>query len=159
MRGVYTANYRISAIAAAKTLVYVTVPSGQVIEIHHTEVSNESNESNEQCVIAWQRITTLGTPTATTITPAKHEKGDQAAASTWKANVTAFEPTYGAIAQGAAIVDVIGLKGFPSLGSYIYAPTPEERVYFASADNWGLRLINTPTAFDISIEVTFREIG
>jgi hypothetical protein len=160
MRGVYTVNYRISALAAARTLCYVTVASGKPVELLSTEVSNESNEVNEQLMACWQRITTLGTPTATTVTPAKHEYGDQAAASTWKANVTASEPTYGAIAQGGAIVDALGLKGFPSLGSYLWAPAPEERPLLASGDSWGLRLVIGPSsAADINLNCTFRELA
>jgi hypothetical protein len=156
---VYTVNYRVAALAAARTLVYCTAAATHLLELLYTEVSNESNETNEQVVLAWQRITTLGTPTATTVTPTKAEKGDQAAASTWKANVTASEPTYGAIAQGGAIVDAVGLKGVPSLGGYIYAPAPEERQMFAASDSWGLRLLNAPTAFDLVLEVRFREVG
>lgn len=159
MRGVYTVNYRIAALSAARTLCYVTMPSTAMVELLSTEITNESIESNEQLVACWQRITTLGTPTATTVTPTKAEKGDQAAASTWKANVTASEPTYGASAQGAALVDVTGLKGFASLGGYVYAPAPEERPLLAVSDSWGLRLLVAPTAFDLAVEVKFREVG
>ena len=160
MRGVYTVNYRIAALAAVRTLVYVTVPSNVLIELLYTEITNESNEVNEQLVAAWQRITTLGTPTATTVTPTKAEKGDQAAASVWKANVTASEPTYGGVAQSAALVDVIGLKGFPSLGGYLFAPAPEERPLLSISDSWGMRLIVAPSvAVDFDLEVRFREVG
>lgn len=158
MRGVYTANYRISANTAAKTLMYLTVASGKPVTILSAKVTNESNETNEQFVCCFQRVTSLGMAMATTVTPTKAEYGDQAAASTVKANVT-IEPTYGAIAQGAAIVDVIGLVGFPSLSGWFYAPTPEERITFASGDTWGLRLLNAITASDLCIEITFQELG
>jgi len=160
MRGVYYVNYRIAAVSAAKTLLYVTVPADILVELLYTSVTNESNETNEQLAIAWQKITSLGTPTTqATPTPSKAENGDQAAASTWKANVTASEPTYGAIAQGAAIVDVIGLQGLPSLGGAVYAPAPEERKLLGVSTNWGLRLLAAPIALDLAIEVRFREIG
>jgi len=159
MRGVYTANYRISSVSTAKTLMYLTVASGKPVTILSAKVTNESNETNEQFVCALQRVTTLGLPIATTVTPAKMEYGDQAAACTVKANVTATEPTYGAIAQGAAIVDVVGLVGFPSLSGWFYTPTPEERITFASGDTWGLRLLNSVTAADLCVEIVFQEQG
>lgn len=159
MRGVYTANYRIAGVTTAKTLFYITAPSTGLIDILSTIVTNESNETNEQMAVCWQRITTLGTPTATTVTPAKNEKGDQAAQGTYKANVTASEPTYGASAQGAALVDMHGLQGAPSLSGYMHGPTPEERRTIAPSDTWGLRLLNNITSADLTIEVVVQEKG
>jgi hypothetical protein len=159
MRGVYGANYRIAGVTTGKTLLYITVPSTIVVDILSCYVTNESNETNEQLLCCLQRVTTLGTPTATTITPTKAEKGDQAAASTVKANVTASEPTYGAIAQGGAIVDADGLQGFPSLSGWAYQPTPEERQTIAPGDTWGLRLVNTITSADLCVQLNFQERG
>jgi hypothetical protein len=159
MRGVYSIPYRISAVNTARTLAYITVASGKPVEILSTEVTNESNETNEQLVCCWQRITTLGTPTATSVTPTKLEPGDGAAAGTYKCNVTASEPTYGSIAQGSAPVDVHGLAGYPSLPGYFFKPDPEWRPLLASGDSWGLRLLNAPTALDLCINVVVREVG
>ncbi len=161
MRGVYRANFRIAAVTSARTLLYITAPASVCVDILNARITNESNETNEQLLAAWQRITTLGTPTATTITPTKSESGDQAAASTVKANVTASEPTYGASAQGAAIVDVEGLMGFASLSGYFYQPTPEERLTIKVGESWGLRLLapSAPVSFDLCVEVTFQERG
>ena len=160
MRGVYTANFRLSSIVSARTLFYITAASNRLVEVYTTEVSNESNETNEQLAICWQKVTSLGTPSATTVTPSKHESGDASPASTYKANVTASEPTYGLIAQGAAIVDVIGLQGHPSLSGYRFQPTPEERFIISGGDTWGLRLLIAPTsAIDIDVNITVREIG
>lgn len=154
MKGVYTANIKISAIDSARTLLYITATSSKVVEVLSTEVTNASNETNEQCEAVWQKITTLGTPTATTITPAKHEDGDQAATSTVKGNVTASEPTYGANTE-------IGYAGFPSLIGYRYPSVDGEVEPFAipPSGSYGLRLLNTPAAFDCVVRVTFRERG
>lgn len=157
MRGVYRANYRISANTAAKTLIYITAASGKPVDILSACVTNESNETNEQFLCCLQRVTSLGTPTATSVTPTKSEYNDQSAASTVKANVTASEPTYGANGQGAAIVDAVGLMGFPSLSGWFYQPTPEERLTIASGDTWGLRLLNAITSSDLCVEITFQE--
>jgi hypothetical protein len=159
VRGVYTATYRIAAISAAKTLMYITAPTGAVVEILSARVTNESNETNEQLVACLQRVTSLGTPTATVCTPATTENGSSAAASTVKANVTASEPTYGASSQGADIVGAHGMDGFSSLGGWYYDPTPEERLYVNPGATIGLRLLSTPTSFDGVVRITFRELG
>lgn len=159
MRGVYSCAYRIAGVTAARTLLYLTAPSTKVVEILSASVTNESNETNEQILCGLQRITTLGTPTATTITPGKHETGDQAASSVVKANVTASEPTYPAVAQGADIPMAIGLEGCSSLGGWFFQPVPEERPIVTAGDSWGLRLVNAITSADLVIRLTMREIG
>ena len=96
----------------------------------------------------------VGTPTATTVVPAKHEAGDQAAASVVKANVTAAEPTYAAVN-----VDEYGNQGLPSLSGYHFEPVLEARPLLAVNTDYGLRLMVAVTSFDADIEVTFREVG
>jgi len=151
MRGVYSANIN-GAVSAAATLLYITVASGKVVEILGISVTNATNETNEQCECALQKVNSLGTPTATTLTPSKHEHGDQAAASGVKGLVTASEPTYVANTE-------IGRQGFASLNGYYFQPAPEERPILASGDSWGLRLLNAPAALNVVVNVMFREIG
>jgi hypothetical protein len=148
MRGRYTAHHKISALIAAKTLLYLTVPSNKQVTVRDTKVTNGSNETNEQIEVCWQRITTLGTPTATTLTPSKDEIGDQAASSTLKADVTASEPTYGANTE-------IDRQGVASLAGY----RSQKEVVMAGGDSWGLRLLNSPSSFDAIITVVFDERG
>lgn len=153
MRGVYESGISISGLAAAKTLLYITAASTHVIEVIGSNVGNSgSNVTNQQLKALWQRITTLGTPTATTITPTPTEKGDQASGATVKGNVTASEPTYG---SGLTM----GQRGFASLGGYDPAFLPEERFYIAPSDTWGLRMISSPTSFDAEVSARHREIG
>lgn len=152
MRGVYTTSIKIAGLAAAKTLAYLTAPATAAVEILSASVTNASNESNEQIEITLQYITTLGTPTGTTLTFAKHEPGDQAATVAGKGNVTAAEPTYTADTE-------IGREGSSSLCGWFFDPLPEERPIIAPSGNLGLRLITTPTAFDALVKITFREIG
>ena len=152
MRGVYTATVAISGLAGAKTLAYITAPSSKVVEILSAEVSNTSNATNQQLLATLQRVTTLGTPTGTALTPAKHEAGDQAAGSTAVGNVTASEPTYTADTE-------VGRSGFASLAGWRFDPVPEERPIIAPSATLGLRMISTPTSFDALVRITFREIG
>lgn len=151
MRGFYTAPYKIAGLNAAKTLLYITAPSVKVCIIIGTTVTNESNATNFQFQAAIGNITTLGTPTATTLVPTPHELGDQAAASTVKVNVTASEPTYGAVN--------ITQEGAASLVGYRHEPAPEERLVVEAGTSVGLRMITTPTAFDADIRFTFQEMG
>jgi hypothetical protein len=150
MKGVYTSAYKISGLNAAKTVMYLTAPSNKVVEILSCTVTNESNATNFQAEIAIKNITTLGSPTATSVTPTPHEKGDQAAGSTTAANVTASEPTYGS---------TITQEGFASLVGYRHEPAPEERIYVAPSQSVGIYFATTPTSFDCDVRLTFREIG
>ncbi|MEK6862470.1 MAG: hypothetical protein AABY07_11010 [Nanoarchaeota archaeon] len=151
---------RINNVAAAKTLLYITAATNNMVEILSAKITNEDNETNEQILCTIQKITTLGTPTATTLTGAKHEKGSATMSSTVKGNVTAAEPTYGAIAQDADIVDAFDTQGTSSLGGWFHSPIPEERVYVSGGDSYGLRLVNAPAvAIDLAISFTFREIN
>src|ERR1700730_18083918 len=139
MRGVYTAATKIAALNASKTLAYLTAPATKAVEIIAVTVTNESNANNFQGQITIQNITTLGTPTATSVTPTPHESGDQAAGSTTKFNVTASEPTYGT---------VLTREGAPSLVGYRHEPLAEERIYVAPSTSIGVRMITTPSTFD-----------
>jgi hypothetical protein len=152
MRGTYTALLRITGLNAAKTLLYITAPSNKNVRLLSSSVTNESNETNEQEICTWQKIGTLGTPTATTLTPTPHEAGDQAAASTVKGNVTASEPTYSSNTE-------VGIEGFSSLGGWYFDPTPEERPIIAGGASWGLRILNAPTSFDCVVSARFVEEG
>lgn len=152
MRGVYTAQIKISGLAAAKTLVYITAAAAKPVKILSAEITNASNETNEQCEACWQRVSSLGTPTGSSLTPSPHEQGDQAAAATVVGNVTASEPTYASNTQ-------VGRKGFASIVGYAFQPTPEEQPIIQGGATWGLQILNSPTAFDCIVNVTFQELG
>lgn len=157
MRGIYTASYRLSGVTiTARTLMYLTTPSTAVVALLAAHVTNDDNDTNEQMRLALQRITSLGTPTATAVTPAPHESGDQAAGSTVAANITASEPTY-----GAANVSTYGHAGVPSLHGWHFEPlTDAQQVFVAPATSIGLRLLADLAAnTSLDIEITFREIG
>src|SRR6516162_3863695 len=144
MRGVYTTAGKCAGITAARTLGYLTAPSAAVVELLSLTVTNESNATNFQFEIAVKRITTLGTPSATSVTPSPHEAGDQAAGSTTKINCTSEPTTYGV---------TIPQEGAASLVGYRWEPlTDLERIYVAPSANIGFYLATTPgasTDFDI----------
>ena len=154
MRGVYDASALITSLVAAKTLLYITVPSTKIVEILSAAIENYSNAASEQMLATWQKVNSLGTPTATTLTCAKHEDGDAAAGSVVKANVTALEPSYVADTE-------LGRKGFPSVAGYFFGGAPEERIYIPPSATYGLRLIApaVPVSFHCLVRCTFREIG
>lgn len=153
MRGVYTASAKISGLSAAKTLLYLTAPSNRVVELLSASVTNGNNMTSQQLECSLHRIATLGTPTATAVTPAPAEAGSPASSSTVAANVTASEPTY------TSETDIAHREGWNSLGGWQYAPLPEERVTIPPSASIGLRMLSTPTSFDCDILLKYREIG
>jgi len=152
MRGVYEASANVGAVTAAQTLLYLTAPSGKCVEIISAHVTNESNETNEQMEITLQRITTLGTPTATANTPTPTELGDAAAGSTVATDVTASEPTYTAGKD-------FGRAGVPSLAGWRFEPEPEARPIVANAASIGIQILTAITSADLVVRLVFREIG
>ena len=151
MRGVYTAQTKISSNTSAKTLAYITAPSGKCVEIISASVT-VSGTTNQQLECALQRISSLGTPTASSITPSPQESADQAAGSTVAMNVTASEPTY---SSGVTFCQ----EQFSSLGGWRYMPAPEERVVLPGSGNIGLRLLGGMSSADVDVNIVFREIG
>jgi hypothetical protein len=150
MRGCYT-NVAQFSLSAAKTLMYITGPAAENVRVLSARVTNADNETNEQLDVGWRKVSALGTPTATTITPSKHESGDQAAGSTVKANVTAAEPTYG--------TEVHARRGVPSIPGYRYEPTEREELVIGPAETWGLYNYGAPAAITVNVEVVMREEG
>ncbi len=143
-----------SFTTAPRTLAYIEVATDVVVILISTEVVAPDNDTNEQLDIAWQRITTLGTPTATTIVPRVHQQGFTAAGSVTRLDVTASEPTtYTAATE-------IGRAGASSLGGWRYEPAPEERIAMSPDSDWGLRILTTMgTAKILTVRFTFMELG
>lgn len=152
MRGVYEVSYKITGLTTARTLCYWTAPAKQVVEILSASATDANNLTNQQLEVVFQKIATLGTPTATAVTPSKSEQGDQATPTLWYANVTANEPSYTANTQ-------YGYRAAASLGGWEFAPVPEERLYGAATDSWGLRLLTAITSQDTIIRISARDIG
>lgn len=153
MKGVYTSVIKIAGLNAAKTVIYLTSASSRACEIISASIGNSgTNVTNQQLEATFQRVTTLGTPTGTAITPSPQETNDQAASATVVGNVTASEPTY---TSGV----VFDQQGFASLAGYQHAPVPEERIIVPPSATIGLRMLSSPTAFDADVKMVHREIG
>lgn len=154
MRGVFRASGTIAGVTTAKTLLYITTPATAVIEIISARITAQDEDTSEQIFGELNRIATLGTPTATTITPKPTEEGSAASACTAKLNVTASEPTYDAIG------DAIASGGANKLAGWEYVPLPEERPIIKPSDNLGLRLVDAISAStDLTAEIIYRELG
>jgi hypothetical protein len=153
MKGVYNAQYQATTVSSARTLLYLTAPSTKVVEILSISVTNANITAAEQLDIFFSKITSLGTPTATTVTPRPTETGDQACGSTCKANVTASEPTY----ESPPYVD---RQGPANVAGYYFDPLPEERPTIAPSDTYGVKLATSVgNSYTLDINVRFREIG
>lgn len=153
MRGVYNCQAQITSVSTSRTLAYITAPSGKVVEILSASVTDANITAAEQLDIGFGIISSLGTPTATSITPRPTEKGDQAAGSTTKVNVTASEPTY----TGEPFTD---RQSPPNTSGYFYDPLPEERPIIQPGDSYGLKLLTAPgNTYTFNVNLRFREIG
>lgn len=154
MRGVYRANVQATGLTAGRTLMYITAPANRVIEILSATITPVgANVTNQNLEAAFQRITTLGSPTGTALTPNPTEANDQASQATAVGNITASEPTYTANTQH-------GKQGFASLGGFQHAPVPEERMHITGGATVGLRLLTGSfTSQDVDVEVCWREVG
>lgn len=153
MRGVFRATATIPAVSTAKTLLYITAPADAVLEILSARITAENEDTSEQIYAELNRIATLGTPTATSITAKPTEEGSAAFGGSAFKNVTASEPTYDSVEAA------IASGGANKLGGWEYVPLPEERAYISPSDNFGLRLIDAITTTDLTAEIIFREIG
>jgi len=154
MRGVYRAAIDITAVTTAKTLVYITTPATLVIEILSARITDQNENTSEQILAELNRITTLGTPTGTSLTPKPTEELSAASGVTAVGNITASEPTYDAAGNA------IARGGANKLGGWEYLPLPEERSIIKPSDTVGLRLVNAiATSTDLTAEIIYREIG
>jgi len=168
MKLTYSALYRISTVNSARTLLLVT-PSQYPLEMLSASITKESSEASQTLLAGWRKVTSLGTPTGTTITPQLHDgaslpTGVAALQGAFKANITASEPTYGAAAQDADVVGLIGAEGFSTgIGWYFNPRTGVDRdresLIMKVGDTWGLYLFTTPSApTSLVIRATFAPV-
>lgn len=151
MRGVYTAQIDITGLSSAKTLMLIQAPSTGVIEIISCSVSNVNSETSEMLNIGVYHVTTVGSPTGTSVTPEKHEKLDASSSATVTGNLSG-EPT-------AYASKPLDKQGINNLSGYRYDPLPEERPIVPPSGAIGLRVIDAPASFNASVQIVFREIG
>lgn len=124
------------AVTTARTLIYVTAPSNGALLISRGQATQENLTTDENLYCALQRITTLGTPTATAITPKPIGKHG-AALFTAKGNVTASEPTFTAD-------DEDGLEGYHIRSGFYYRP--DYGLIVEAGASAALRLLKAPSA-------------
>jgi hypothetical protein len=156
VRGCYYANYNITAIATAQTMMQLTATASICVEILSAFCSQTTNTTNFEAEAYLQRASVAGaTPTA--LTPGKEEVGDQAAASTVGVQTGAgggsmAEPTYTANTK-------FGMLGWASLAGWAFTPIPEERPVVPPSGIVGIRLNTVPASSTFDTECRFREIG
>jgi hypothetical protein len=125
--------------------------AGHPVEIIEAGVKGiGSNVTNQQFEVALARVTTLGSPSGTSVTPNPEEKGDQAAATTALANLTAEPTTYG---------PNVDHDGSTSLGGWQFQPAPETRPMIESGGSMGLRMLATLTSNDLVVWAKLREMA
>jgi len=153
MRGAYCIDGKKTGVAAAATMCYITAAASKPVIVTSAYLTFPgSNVTNQQLEAEWAKITSLGSPTATSQTPSPFEPNDQAAAMTAAVFVTGSEPTY-------STTLVWGHQGFSSLAGWFYNPLPEERLWIGAGLSYGIRLLGTVTSTDIAVCVNVIECG
>src|SRR5262249_13125420 len=132
MRGVYDSFIHITGLNALKSAMLIEVPAGKLLEILSGQISNPSNNTNQQLEAGFYKVTRLGSPVGTSVTPTPMEVGDAASSVTVLGNLTT-EPT----TVSATIAT--GVAGFSSLAGWQYQPVPEERLVMSPSTNWVLK--------------------
>ena len=134
MRG-YTVSAKIASFTAAKTLLYVANPTDTVLVVMSASVSAPDDDVNEQVDCCLQRVTVIGSPAGTTVTPAKHSKGDAASGVTCLASLTTEPTTYNSVEQ-------IGRFGGSSVGGWVWQATNiHEWMEISPSEAFGLRIL------------------
>jgi hypothetical protein len=156
MRGVYTVEIKVSALATTKLGLLLINVSTKVLEIISAHIGNVgTNVTNQQLEAQLCRISSVGSPVGTGVTPNPEEPGDQASALVATTNVL------GALSTDVTTKGVnVDHQGFASLAGYQFAPVPEERPVIAPSGAMGLGLVVAPgVAFDAVFQIKYREIG
>jgi len=153
MGRVYTATIDCASRTIAQTLVFIEVPSTVAVIIHSAEVVAPDDDTNEQIHCTLQRLATVATPTATTMTPSKHSNGDAVSVCNVFGDATAGEPTYDANTR-------IGESGASSLGGWRFEPVISERPEVPPGAGMGLHIVTVRnTTKSLTARITYEEIG
>ena len=153
MARIYEVSFPCVTVTSAQTLLYLTAPSTMCGRIRYASAVIADVDTNEQTYCTLQRITTLGTPTGTTVVPAKTSPGDAASSFTCKADITAAEPSYTADTE-------VGHEANPSLSGWRFQPLrPEEYMDIAPSASVGVRLRGAIASSTVVVRVVFEEIG
>jgi len=154
MRAVYIARANMS-LSTAKTAMLGTLPSGTLIEILEAKLMNTDQEAHEQMRVGLFRVTTLGSPTGTSLTAANVQKTEPGASNTgltWTVNLTGEPTTYDA--------NPLDIEGVPNEIGYHFEPIPEDRPWIGSGASFGLRLMdNLTNTITAECVIKYRELS
>lgn len=154
MRGVYTIRDTVSGITSAKVLLYLITPADRMIEIISARITCQNQDTSEQ-FLATLGIATGTVGGGTAITPEPTEQGDQASGIVAKSGEIAITGMT-QVADSAAMASHAANK----LGGWEYVPQLEERPIVTINTQVTLELKSAiDTSSDLSVEITYREIG
>ena len=153
MRGVYTVRDTITGVTAAKLLLHLGTPGDQMIEIISARITCQNQDTSEQFLATLARSTS---PTGgDVLTPKPTEEQDQISGVTAKGGNTAITGTT-EDGDSAAMASHAANK----LGGWEYVPQLEERPILTVSDFLALSTDTAlDTSSDLSVEITYREIG
>ena len=159
MSKVITLSYKITGLAAAKTLALLTAAgTGNGIQILGAMITESSNTTSQQCEACIQKVSVLGTPTGTTpTTMTANDDRTGAPTTTAVVNITASEPTYAGAQFGLAGFNLN--SGWAFYQQSIQGLAQGSGFVIQAGETVGLRLTVAPgTASDVTFWITFEEL-
>jgi hypothetical protein len=155
MGRVYHGVFEGVSVSAIQDLFELTSPTGGAVCVHKIVITDDSTETSEQLPIRLRRGTsgTTSGSGGSSVTPAKTQSGDPAAASLLEANNTTV--------MSAGTITTVYREGANMVGSgFRYEPTPEERIWISGGERLACHLVAAPgSARVFSGLIIFEEVG
>lgn len=143
----------ITALTAAKTILYIPVPATACIGICEVEVGTYNNATNFQMRIALTRVTNPAAAAGTAATATPTETGSAASDLTGILSDLSAEPTTYATQH-------LWHKPATSIGGYKWRENdPNRFLWVAPVDEVGVRTLETVTSSNFVVRVKFVEIS
>lgn len=151
----YTIGFAQVVCAAAQDILAIKCAATCVVRIVEVRLAQSGSTTSTQQRIRHSKLTATATLGSIGTTPVaiKHETGDAAAASTFRANDTTQATTTPG-AKSTVFEDV-----FNFLSGYFWVPVPEEYIVLAPGEAYVLEFPAAPTSGTYNGSVTFEEIG
>lgn len=148
----YSIEEQLDTFASARTILYASPNSLLTLELISARVGARGVPANENLQVAITRSDGTSSGTGTTVTPAKWNKSDAAAAGVYKSNLTGAPTTF----ESQHMVH----RAVPSLVGFVWeAATRSDRIIIRPDEGVSLRILVAPTSVNLICELHFELLG
>lgn len=149
---IYAVRFAPTALTTAKTLIQIKAGAA-AIDIIEARIYQITKTSSELLALQWLRKSAAAT--VTSATPLKMNPGDPAALAVGGTSATGVNASAEGTDGDILVEDVWNVLN----GSWIYLPTPEDRIRIPQAGILGLKLNTAPAAsMTIGALIHFEEV-